>query len=176
MLSIDPDGLVQVRDVDAGFDSASFDGVSFDLGGAVLTMIASEQGDQAVVAHFDGDSIGSVVLVPLDGSPAAVVVGPEQGDEYPPSGTQISGVGDRVAFTTAGPVADDLGGRLVSVTGFLDGTDAASIVQALPHDSEGLHDYWSRAFVSLSPSGRWIAYTSDQGRDRVDVFVTGFDS
>ncbi len=171
VLTIAPDGLVQVRDV-----GVSGDGVSFELGGAVLTMITTELGDNAVVAHFDGDSIGSVVLVPLDGSPASVVVGPERGDEYPPSGTQISAMGDRVAFSTAGPVADELGGRIVSVTGFVDAADAATIVQTLPHGSEGLHDYWSRAFVSLSPTGRWIAYASDQGSDRVDLFVTGFDA
>jgi hypothetical protein len=143
-----------------------------DLGGNVFGFGSTRDGVEHVAATlFDPPFIGSVVLLPLDGSTPRVVVGPDQGYEYPPSGAEISVVNNRIVFSTRGPVDGELAGRVSFVDLDRPGDE---LVSTLLHGSTGEHDYWSKPFVSLSPSGRFAVYSTDSGADRVDTWVAEF--
>ena len=160
------DGAVTVFD-----EQLIANGALVDLDNEAFVAGSRDGEPVAIAARFGGDAIGSVVVHPLDGSTPTVVVGPDAGNEYPPSGTQLSAVADRIVFSTRGPVTGELAGRvvLVDVAG-----GGAPIVGTFEHGSAGTFDNWSTVFVSLSPTGRYLAWSSDSGGDRVDTFISDF--
>jgi len=147
-------------------------GVVLDLAGNVFGFVTDNTGREWVAATlFDGEAIGSVVLLPLDGaSDPIVVIGPDRGDAYPPTGTLISANGDKIVIGVRGP-DDGLAGNITLLDladSFTDPTRWST-----PHMSAGLHDYWSTPFVSVSRSGV-IAYSSDRGGDSVNTYIGNF--
>ena len=169
------DGLV----LDAAFNAT---GRVLELDGNGISFVTDgAQREWVAATLFGGDVIGTLVLLPLDGDSAGVVViGPDRGDPYPPTSTSVSTAGSAVSLSIAGGTeasAEDQSG-LVGGVHFVDVSDPFAAVArlSLNHQSEGLHGYWSRPFVSISPSGRYAVYSSDVGSDRVDSFIVDFEN
>lgn len=142
-----------------------------DTGGDNFALVSTEDGDAIAAVRYSGDDIGSLVEFAPDKGEASVIIGPDTGYEYPPAGTNLSGGNGRVVFSTRGPVAGLLGGRVALVELQPDGEHVLATIE---HGSLGTHGYWSEVFVSLSPSGRFVAYSSDTGGDTVDIQVAEF--
>ncbi len=165
------DGSVGILDAD--LDPT---GVSIDLEGDQFVVVGDGAGGEYLAAaQYQGDEIGSLVLHPIDGTPARVIVGPSSGDEYPPSGTWLSAStnSSSVALTIRG-VDDDrtnasaLAGKVLV---FDSGDRSGQPRFVADHGGAARHEYWSTNFVSLSPSGRWLIWSSDGRSDRVETFI-----
>jgi len=159
-------------------------GVTLDIDNNVFAFVTEGSGREWIATTlFDDPAIGTIVVLPLDGAdPPVVVIGPDRGDPYPPSGTNISAAANVVAVSIQGRDDGALAGRIVVATlaGRLGGSfSEASLAPVDPmsfaHQSEGLHGYWSTPFLSVSPTGRFVAYSTDSGSDRIDTFVIALD-
>lgn len=172
-----PSGEVLVRwNVDGSASVLNRDltetGVTLDLRDNSFDFVVDDAGREwAVAPLFDGAAIGSAVLLPLDGGDAPIVlIGPDAGDQYPPSGTSISTAGDKIAVSIRGE-DDGLAGRITVLDLGVSWTDPPR--RSIPHDSEGLHDYWSTPFASINASGH-VIYSTDRGGDSVTSIVGDF--
>jgi len=175
---ISPTGQWVVSSTEAGplavYDSALVvQDYELDRDGNVFAFVTTPDGAEHAAGPLFAVPSGSIVLSPLDGSPPQVIVGPDRGDEYPPGGNQIAAVGSRIVFSTRGPVEGELGGRLSFVDLARVGDE---LITSIRHDSTGSFDYWSNAFVSLSPSGNYAIYSTDFGTDRIDTWIVEFPS
>lgn len=147
-------------------------GVVLGLYDNAFVFVRDGQGREAVAAAvYDGPAVGTVVVLPLDGSAPQVIIGPDAGDEYPPSGTRLSAVGSRLAVSVAGPESLDsaLAGRLLAIDLAAPSGDEVRVVGS--HGSVGTIDHWSTAFVSISPTGRFLATSSDNGGNAINTRV-----
>ena len=146
-------------------------GVVLDVQGNLFSLIATSDGREwAATTLFDGPNTGTLVLLPLDGvGDPVVVIGEANGDPFPPSGTRISASANTVVVSTRGPIDGGLAGLVIAV-------DVADPTNPGPrwtfaHNGADTHDYWSSVFVSASPSGRYVAYSTDLGTDQVNTFI-----
>lgn len=160
-------------------------GVDLDLGGNPVDFVTDASGQEwAIATLFDGDLIGSVVAMPLEGPSGAgvVVIGPQRGDPYPPSGTIISTSGSTIVISVAGDDDGALAGRVLRIEladafGTVPGDVASPIgsITSVPHNSQSHHEYWSDVFVSVSPSGDFVAYSAGGANQTVDTFIATID-
>jgi hypothetical protein len=117
---------------------------------------------------------GSLVVYRLDTGTGRVVIGPENGYPYPPSGTHLSAIGPPglVALGIAGTgqgqtlldneivLADTRSGRV------------RRVAHARTLAGEGPWGYWAETHACISPSGTRIVWGSDWGgSDTVDTYV-----
>jgi len=132
--------------------------------------------DAVVAALYNGPAIGTLVLLPLDGSDPQVIIGPDAGDEYPPGGTRLSaGALDfEVAVAIAGPASPEsaLAGHVL-VVDFNAASGGTEIIDLGLHGSTGTFDYWSTPFVAKS--NRHVMVSSDNGGDAVNTTVLRID-
>lgn len=149
-------------------------GVLLELYDNSYVFVVDGDGRESVAAAiYDGPAVGTLVVLPLESGVPQVIIGPDAGDEYPPSGTRLASapVMSELAISIAGPETTDsaLAGRLLAVDL---GDPAGPQVTVLgSHGSAGQFDYWSSAFVSISPSGRFLMTSSDDGGDSVNSKV-----
>ncbi len=144
-----------------------------------------EHGDNLMLANgedvrasnqFDVEPFGSIVSENLTTGVVTLIIGPDKGWPYPPTGTHISGH----AFKAPGWVA-------MSATGDQRGQDVleSEIVLANLNDgtvcrvghhrstsSDGPNGYWAEPHVNISPSGTRMIFGSDWGTgNTVDTYV-----
>jgi len=160
------DGSASVLDA-----SLAETGVTLDLDDNLFVLIADDEGREwAATTQFSGPAVGTVVLLPLDGvGDPVVIIGPDRGDPYPPGGTAMSAGGGVVAVSIPGADDGELEGRITVVD--VNSTLVSPVDLSIPHNSADMHGYWSRPFLSVSPSGQFVAFSSDSGGDRVDTFI-----
>lgn len=149
-------------------------GVMLQLYDNSYVFVVDGDGRESVAAAiYDGPAVGTLVVLPLDTGVPQVIIGPDAGDEYPPSGTRLASVGvnGQVAISVAGPETTDsaLAGRVLAVDLAAPGDSQVTVLGS--HGSAGQFDYWSSAFVSISPSGRFVMTSSDDGGDSVNTRV-----
>jgi len=146
-------------------------GVVLDLGNNLFEFVTDPQGVEWIATTlFDGPLVGSVVLMGLDTQHAPIVlIGPSRGDGYPPAGTMLSARAGKVAVSIRGAEDESLAGRVTIVD--LDESFENPPRTSFVHNSEDLHGYWSTPFVSLSPSGRTVIYSSDDGTHAVNTYA-----
>lgn len=140
--------------------------------------------EAAAAAQFRGDVFGNLVVHPLDGSAPSVILDEDAAGGFPASGTMLHANGAQGASTVVVSISNrsadsPLAGKLmVFDLAELDPANPASLepIFAIDHASTGQHDYWSSVFVSVSPSGRFVTWSSDQGSDRVDTFIVELPS
>lgn len=146
-----------------------------------FTMAQDRSGHDVVVATvFGGPTAeGTAVLVDLETGDTRVLVGPDTGYPYPPSGTQLSTASTdapfRVAIVTN--VVDD-SGVLVNEIMLLDLDGADSTLSRLAHhrnDGLPVGDWPSTSMVGLDPSGSRIVFSSNWGTGAIDTFVIELD-
>ena len=160
-------------------------GVSLALGGNDFATAVDHQGRDIVIAALFEELAGTAVSFDLETGAATVLVGPETGYDYPPTGTRHSAslVNGVFALKTQGSgfssgtprVGDDtlLAGELVLV----DTRGAQISVHRLAHHRESGDSKWGKAFISLSPSGTKMLFSSDWFRgDSVDTFLIDLQS
>lgn len=171
---VSPSGATVVSVLEDGSAIARTAGsdVVLDLGGDLFDYVTIDGVETIASMRYSGDAVGTVVLFDLSDGSTQVVIGPDAGDEFPPVGPAMHASGARLVISTAGPAEGELAGRVLLVD--LDRV-GDEIVAAIPHDSiRDSNGYWSDAFVTLSPSGRYAAYSSDRGGDSVDTTVVEF--
>ena len=168
-----------VLDLDDGTESTRI-----ETDGAVVIWATLPDGTEAVVLAGYGDvGPGTIVVVRPDGS-TTVVVGPDAGDEYPPSGTALSattaGGDSRIVATTRGPATGSsrLTGQVIVASIDPDSSDDPDsnndldgVVEVFGHDGGDVNGYWSSNTVSVSPSGKRLVWASDEGTDRTNTFI-----
>jgi len=149
-------------------------GVVLKLDDNHFVFVVDGQGREAVAAAlYNGDAVGTLVVLPLENGEPQVIIGPDAGDEYPPSGTRLSAVGSstKLAVSIAGPASTGsaLAGRLLAVD--LAQPSGSEVAVLGEHGSIGAFEYWSTAFLAISPSGRFVASSSDSGGGAVNTEV-----
>jgi len=131
--------------------------------------------DIAVGPSFSGDAIGSIVTIDLVTGDERVVVGPDTGAPFPPGGNTVSASGPFVVFSTRGLTSDVDASEWLPLDGevvLVDFSEAEPAVMRLAHSRTSDSDTWSSTFVSISPSGTRIAFSSDWGdASSVDTYV-----
>lgn len=164
-----PDGGAEVLDA-----NLAPTGVRLNTGPDVFSFVATSDGRELLVGpSYDGDIVGSLVAFDLDTGAAEVIVGPDSDHPYPPSGARVSAANGRVAIAMLGISNNDewavLDGEIL-VVDFK--TDSPTIFRVAHDRTSGTIDFWSSAFVSISPSGDRIAFSSDWGlSDQVDTYI-----
>jgi len=156
------DGSVAVLDADL-----EPTGVVLEMRDNSFVFARDGAGNEVTIsAQFDGEWVGSVVAMPLDGSAPSVIIGPDTGFGYPLTGTHLSAATSAalVSFTTSG------GSSGLELAGTVAAVDLASgeLRSFGPHDSAGAFGYWSTPFISMSPTGRFLVLSSDNGSDAVN--------
>jgi hypothetical protein len=140
------------------------------------------------VVAFDegplGSPVGSLVSFDITTGAARVLVGPDTGYPYPPSGTHLS------AVATANPgwvfvsvVGDPSGQGVLDSEIFVADTDpsgggaACRVAHHRSFGSDGPQGYWAEPHVSASPSGTRALFGSDWGGGAtVDAYVVELPS
>jgi len=131
--------------------------------------------DIAIGPSFGGDFAGSLLAIDLVTGEARPIVEPGPDSTSITNGMTVSASGQLVAFSTRAPedleaadwVAFD--GEVVLV----DLRSADPVVTRLAHNrTSSALGYWSSTFVSVSPSGERVAFSSDWGSGTsVDTYV-----
>jgi hypothetical protein len=132
---------------------------------------------------FDGAKVGTLVVHDMTGATAPrVIIGPETGYPYPPSGTHISAVALRKPGWVAASVVGDTSGRtLLSQELVLANTNPGGAVCRVAHHrshgGDGSIGYWAEPHVVISPSGTRLLFGSDWGGgSSVDAYVVELPS
>lgn len=156
---------------------------------ALSTALAADGSDIVVGPSYDGDLVGSLVMWDPFTGKGSVILGPSTGFAYPASGTQVStqswdGSG-RIALSILGDGSPEgeLAGEVLAITVASVGQSGAEIAESLRrlanHHSSGetqASDYWATVFVSLSPDGQRLLFSSDwQSSQQVDTYVVAID-
>lgn len=127
----------------------------------------------------DGSGVGSLVTFDMTDGSSRVIVGPDTGYQYPPSGTHISA-----------PIYKRPGWVFLSLIGELDGQEAldqeivlantnpgGKVCRIAHHRSQEAQDYWGEPHVTGSPSGTRAVFGSDWGGGAsVDTYVVELPS
>ena len=168
------EGFVHLTDdrVDVLDRSLQPTGVSFAIDASSWTMAQSDDRDVLVATVFDGELIGTVVVLDLETGEQRVVIGPDTGWQYPPTGTRLSrAVGSAVIVSTSPQLGSEEPGRLDDVVLLVDVATGSvtSIVSHAMADGDRFGN-WSTPFTALHPDGQTVIFSSDQGGDRVDTF------
>ena len=122
----------------------------------------------------EGSGVGSLVTFDMTDGTSRVVVGPDVGYPYPPSGTHLSA-----------PIYQRPGWVFLSIVGELDGAgvldqelvladtnEGGTVCRIAHHRSQEAQDYWGEPHVTGSPSGTRAVFGSDWGGgESVDTYV-----
>lgn len=121
-------------------------------------------------AHVD---VGSLVTYDMTDGSARVIVGPETGYPYPPSGTHISApIYRRPGWVFVSIIGDASGsGPLDQELLLVDTNPGGAVCRIGHHHSQEAVEYWGEPHVSGSPSGTRAIFGSDWGGGSVDTYV-----
>ena len=181
------DGQSIIIDRSDGFDVYNTDLTelrsTIDWAASAPTVGVDGDGNSIIVsAGFESDFPGSLVIAGLDGgltndgSAVEVIVGPDTGFIFPPSGTTIFASGLPGLLAASSPVPPDRqdGGTLDALEGevvLADLRTSPPTIQRLAQSRNFGDGPFSNSFVSISPSGRFVAFASDWGGDASDTYV-----
>lgn len=139
-------------------------------------------GSDVFTAVQFGDYEGSVVVGDMDTGNVRVVVGPDTGYPYPPSGTHLSGLSlKRPGWVAVSIVGDGDGQSLLDNELLLVDTNPGGQVCRVGHHrslgDNGPQGYWAEPHVVISPSGTRMLFGSDWGGGAtVDTYVVELPS
>ena len=126
------------------------------------------------MTDFDSRKHGTFVNYRLDLGLGQVIIGPETGYPYPPSGTHLSSLGpdDLVAI---GVVGDPAGQGVLDNEILLANVatkEVARLCHARTYANNGRWNYWSETHPCISPTGTRVVFGSDWGNSfTVDTYV-----
>jgi hypothetical protein len=129
------------------------------------------------VAAYDGAPVGSLVTYDMSDGTARVIVGPDSGWPYPPSGTHVSALAyRRPGWVAVSIVGDPAGQGVLDNELLVADTAPGGVVCRIAHHRSwgkgGAQGYWAEPHPVLSPSGTRVLFASDWGGgDSVDAFV-----
>ena len=120
--------------------------------------------------------VGTLVGYDLQTGAHGVVIGPNTGYPYPPSGTHVSAIAHRApGWVAVSVVGDPSGQELLDNELLLANVDSGVVCRVAHHRSwagEGRWGYWSEPHVVISPSGTRLLFASDWGNgSTVDSYV-----
>lgn len=147
-----------------------------DVEASSFTMAQDRNGKDVLVATVFGGptASGTVVVVDLESGSVDVIIGPDTGYPYPPSGTQLSTAATsapfRVAISTNAPDSD---GVLVNEIMLLDLDGADSTLSRLAHhryDGQPVGTWPSDSMVALSHDGTTVLFSSNWGTNAIDTY------
>jgi len=163
-----------VFDLTTGTESASV-----TTNDAPIAWVAMPAGIEALtLPAYNGIGPGTIVVA-RPGGETTVVVGPDAGDEYPPTGTHLSATTlpdseGRIVATVRGPADADstLTGQVIvaDIVDLPDGT-VSTTVETFGHGGATVNGYWSSNTVSISPSGNRLVWATDEGTDSTNTFI-----
>lgn len=122
----------------------------------------------------DGSGVGSLVTFDMTDGASRVIVGPDTGYPYPPSGTHVSApIYRRPGWVFLSIVGDVSGeGVLDQELVLADTNPGGRVCRIAHHRSQEQQDYWGEPHVTGSPSGTRAIFGSDWGGgDSVDTYV-----
>lgn len=172
-------------------DLASGAMAELDLSNPDFAWVVLPDGSEALaLASYHDTTPGTVLLARpefvgsdfVDPIVVDVLIGPDAGDEYPPSGTHIEAtVGtneSRIVATVRGPASGDspLTGQLiiVTITGLAGaGRNDPPTVKytTLDHEGAWMNGYWSNNTVSVNAAGTRVVWASDAGTDSTNTYI-----
>ncbi|HNT25078.1 MAG TPA: hypothetical protein PKM21_11970 [Anaerolineales bacterium] len=121
-----------------------------------------------------GSEEGTLLTFDMTDGTYRVIVGPQTGYPYPPSGTHISApVYERPGWVFVSIIGDPSGARLLDQELLLANTNPGGTVCRIGHHrSQEAQEYWGEPHVSGSPSGTRALFASDWGGGpSVDTYV-----
>lgn len=169
----------EVRQVNSMSYIREIAGMDADEHGSVHLLA---DGSDVFTAVQFGTYEGSVVVGDMGTGNVRVVVGPDTGYPYPPSGTHISGVSlKRPGWVAVSIVGDGNGQSLLDNELLLVDTNPGGQVCRVGHHRSmgdyGPQDYWAEPHVVISPSGTRMLFGSDWGGGAtVDTYVVELPS
>jgi hypothetical protein len=122
----------------------------------------------------DGSSVGSLVTFDMTDGSWRVIIGPDNGYPYPPSGTHISApIYKRPGWVFVSIIGDESGAGLLDQEIVLANTNpGGKVCRIAHHRSVEAQDYWGEPHVTGSPSGTRAIFGSDwSGGPTVDTYV-----
>jgi hypothetical protein len=126
---------------------------------------------------FDGSYVGTLVTSDMSTGSARVVIGPDTGYPYPPTGTHVSALSYKnPGWVSVSVVGNTKGAGLLDQEMILANTNPGGKTCRVAHHrsfgKEGTSDYWAEPHSVLSPSGTRILFGSDWGNGgSVDAYV-----
>lgn len=173
-----PSGAAVVVETDTGFTirSSTLDPagspIAWESSGASLT--AGPDGETLIVGSgFEADHNGAIVTADLNGQ-IEIVVGPDTGYPSPAPGTRVaaSAWSTPGLIVAASPTPSDgiqqiLEGELVVA----DIRSGDPVVYRLAHTRTSGEGAFASAFISISPSGRAVLFSSDWGGGAIDTYL-----
>ena len=139
----------------------------------------SDGSDTYVAIQFDpgpsGTGVGSLVQWNIDGTPngsnripGRVIVGPNTGYPYPPSGTHVGGTAfNRTGFVTVSINGNGTGNSLLDNELLYVDSDPATNPSGsacrIGHHRSASDSYWAEAHATISPSGTRVVFGSSWG-------------
>ncbi len=121
-----------------------------------------------------GSSVGSLVTFDMTDGSSRVIVGPDTGYPYPPSGTHLSApIYKNPGWVFLSIIGDSSGaGVLDQELVLADTNPGGKICRIAHHRSQEAQDYWGEPHVTGSPSGTRAIFGSDWGGgESVDTYV-----
>ncbi len=178
-----PSGDAVVVDAADGFTiypaDLSAPGVRIEAQPSGASLTAAADGSTLIVASgYESVGTGSIVTTTLDGV-VTVIVGPDTGYPFPPSGTRLSGSSwfapGLIAAASPTP-SDGVQGAIEGELLVADLRGPTPVVHRVAHTRTSRDDYFASAFVSISPSGRFVMFSSDWGGGPVDTYIVEIGS
>lgn len=131
-----------------------------------------------------GSGVGSLVSFDLANGSSRVVIGPDTGYPYPPSGTHVSSlVRDNPGWVFVSIIGEPTRGGVLDSELLLANVDTGVVCRIGRHRSWGKNNtrlavpYWAEPHVSASPSGTRALFASDWGNGAsVDAYVVELPS
>jgi len=121
-----------------------------------------------------GSGVGSLVTFDMTDGRARVIVGPDTGYPYPPSGTHLSApIYKKPGWVFLSIIGDtDGAGVLDQELVLADTNPGGTVCRIAHHRSREAQDYWGEPHVTGSPSGTRAVFGSDWGGGpSVDTYV-----
>jgi hypothetical protein len=121
-----------------------------------------------------GSGVGSLVTFDMTDGSSRVIVGPDTGYPYPPSGTHLSApIYKRPGWVFLSIIGDESGSDVLDQELVLADTNPGGRVCRIAHHrSQEAQDYWGEPHVTGSPSGTRAIFGSDWGGGQsVDTYV-----
>lgn len=176
------DGQFVIIETATGFDvwDREFEALETSIAWQASAPHASLDADgNAIIvsAGFEADFPGTLVAARVDGE-VEVVAGPDNGYPFPRSGTlTAANAWDAPGLLVAAsplPAEVVAGGEFEAFDGEItlaDLSTSPATVQRLAHTRNVRAGAFSAAYVSISPSGRYVAFSSDFGGDSSDTYI-----
>lgn len=142
---------------------------------SVFTVAQDADGSDVLVATvFAGPTgDGTVVVVDLARGSTQVVVGPDTGAPYPPSGTQLSTAATNRPNLVAISTFSDQSGPLTNEIMLLELDGANTQLRRLAHhrsEDNRADDWPATPMVAISPDGDRVLFSSNWGTDVISTF------